>query len=67
MPTSPEQLEIKIAWLEQANTQLSEEVYRHRRQIEALNERLSALVSRLDAAQEAPTTYSAADEKPPHY
>ena len=67
MPANLEQIEIKIAWLEQANAQLSEEVYRQRCQIDALNEQLAALLGRLDAAQEAPTVYAAADEKPPHY
>ncbi len=61
-----EHLEVRITYLEQANTELSDVVYQQRRELEALRARLSELLGRLDASQ-APTTYSPEDEKPPHY
>ena len=67
MQTPLEQLETKMAWLEQANAQLSEELYRLRQQIASQQEQLSRLVDRMQAAQSEPTAYTAADEKPPHY
>jgi SlyX protein len=62
-----EQLEIKVAYLEQANAQLSDELYRQRQHFEALRVQLEALSGRFEAAQAAPTAYTAEQEKPPHY
>ncbi len=63
-----EQLEIKVAFLEQANAELSDEVFRRRQEIEALREQLATLTSRLDAAQAQPAAaYAPEEEKPPHY
>ena len=42
-----EQLEIKIAYLEQANAQISDEMFLQRQQIEALRTQLAALTGRL--------------------
>lgn len=63
-----EKLEIKVAFLEQANAELSDEVFHRRQEIEALRQQLAALTSRLDAAQaQPPATYAPEEEKPPHY
>jgi len=62
-----DQIEIKIAYLEQANAQLSDVVYRQRQELESLRAQLSAMADRYDGAQAQPTTYSLEDEKPPHY
>ncbi|HWL62174.1 MAG TPA: SlyX family protein [Steroidobacteraceae bacterium] len=63
-----EQLETKVAFLEQANSELSDELFRRRQEIEALREQFAALRGRLDAAQAQPAApYSPEDEKPPHY
>ena len=67
MTTSIEQIEIKIAYLEQANAQLSDVVIQQRKELEALHAKLGELLGRLEAEQAAPTTYSPEDEKPPHY
>ena len=64
--TPIEQIEIKIAYLEQANAELSDVVYRQAQELEALRAQLSELVRRLDAVQ-TPTASSAQDEIPPHY
>jgi uncharacterized coiled-coil protein SlyX len=62
-----EQLEMKVAFLEQANTDLSDELFRQRREIEELRERISTLTGRLEAAQSQPTAYTPEQEEPPHY
>ena len=62
-----EQLETRIAFLDQANVQLSGEIYRLKQQLETVREQLATLSGRLAAAQEAPTGYAAEDERPPHY
>jgi SlyX protein len=62
-----EQLEVKVAFLEEANSQLSDMVYRQQQELEALRARLAEMTSRLDAAQSRMTEYTAEQEKPPHY
>ena len=60
-----EQLETKLAFLENANVELSDELYRHRQELEQLRLRLAALTSRLDSA--AGDSVAVQDERPPHY
>lgn len=62
-----EKVEVRIAYLEQANTELGDVVYALRQEIASLRERLATLTDRFEAEQTAPTAYSAEDEKPPHY
>lgn len=62
-----EQIETKIAFLEQANAELSDVVYRQEKELDALRAQLAALAARLDGAQEQPTAYTPEEEKPPHY
>ena len=64
---SIEQLEIKIAFLERANAELSDVVFRQHRDIEALREQLSALISRMQAYEEDVSPRKPEDERPPHY
>ena len=64
--TPVEHIEIKIAYLEQANAELSDVVYRQGQELESLRSQLSQLLRRLDAAQ-TPTASSPQDEIPPHY
>jgi SlyX protein len=64
--TSIEQLEVKIAYLEQANAELSDVVYRQGQELESLRTQLSELLRRLDALQ-TPALSSPPDEIPPHY
>ena len=65
--TRLEQIEVRMAWLEQANATLSDTLIQQQREIEALKVRLVTLTQRLEAAQAAATEYTAEDEKPPHY
>jgi len=62
-----ERIETKIAFLESANVELSDVVYRQQQEIQALRGRLDALAQRLDAAQTAETARTPEDERPPHY
>jgi uncharacterized coiled-coil protein SlyX len=62
-----EQVEIRIAYLEQANAELSDVVYRLRQELEAVRAEFSTLTQRWDASQAASTAYTAEQEKPPHY
>ena len=62
-----EQLEVKVTFLENATNELSEVVYRQQREIAALNERLAALATRLEALKAEGQTYMPGKERPPHY
>ena len=62
-----ERLESKIAFLERANNELSDVVYRQHREIQALRARIDALVERFDAISSADEQRTPEDERPPHY
>jgi len=62
-----EQIETKIAFLERANAELSDVVFRQHRDIESLRAQLAALVSRIEAAQSETTVRTPEEERPPHY
>jgi SlyX protein len=63
-----ERLETRIAFLDHANTVLSEEVLRQQREIDTLRNRLEALAAIVRAAQNADAEpRTAEDERPPHY
>jgi uncharacterized coiled-coil protein SlyX len=62
-----EQIEFRMAFLEQANSQLGDTVYQQQQDLKALRAQLDTLLQRLEAEQSAPTAYSPQDEKPPHY
>lgn len=62
-----EQVEVRIAYLEQANGELSDVVYQLRQELEALRAELLTITQRWEASQAAPTAYTAEQEKPPHY
>jgi SlyX protein len=68
MQNSPlEQIETKIAFLERANAELSDVVFRQHREIEALRARINSLAERFEAAQSAEPARAPEDERPPHY
>jgi uncharacterized coiled-coil protein SlyX len=62
-----ERVELKIAFLERANSELSDVVYRQQQEIESLRAQLAALLARLDASQAEQTAYTPDQERPPHY
>jgi SlyX protein len=66
MSEQNEQIQTKIAYLEQATTELSDVVYRQQQEIQVLRHRLQLLIDRLGApADETPRTPE--QERPPHY
>jgi uncharacterized coiled-coil protein SlyX len=68
MQASPlERIETKIAFLERANAELSDIVFRQYREIEALRARVNALIERFEAAQSAEPARELEEERPPHY
>jgi uncharacterized coiled-coil protein SlyX len=62
-----ERIELKIAYLERANNDLSEVVYRQQQEIDALRARLEALNGKMEAATTEQTVYTLEQERPPHY
>jgi SlyX protein len=66
-PETLEQIETKIAFLERANAELSDVVYRQRKELDELRARLSGLAARLDSSQAESRPYTLEEEKPPHY
>jgi uncharacterized coiled-coil protein SlyX len=61
-----ERLETKIAFLESANVELSDVVYRQSQEIQSLRARIDALAQRVEAAQPE-TVRTPEEERPPHY
>jgi len=67
-PETLEQIEIKIAFLERANAELSDVVYQQRKELDELHARLAGLTARMDAgAGGQERAYTLEEEKPPHY
>lgn len=62
-----ERIELKIAYLERANNDLSEVVYRQQQEIDALRAQLAAMNGKMASALSEQTLYSAEQERPPHY
>lgn len=62
-----ERIELKIAYLERANNDLSEVVYRQQQEIDALRAELSVMNGKMEAAVAEQTVYTPEQEKPPHY
>ncbi|HEY1888876.1 MAG TPA: SlyX family protein [Steroidobacteraceae bacterium] len=62
-----EQIEIKIAYLERANGELSDVVFRQQQEIDTLRVRIAGLAARIDATQSDTTVGTPEDERPPHY
>lgn len=62
-----ERIELRIAYLERANNDLSEVVYRQQREIDALRAELAILTGKLESALTEQTVYTAEQERPPHY
>jgi len=64
---SLEQIEIKIAFLERANAELSDVVFRQQQEIETLRAQIAALAARVEAAQADTDVRTPEEERPPHY
>jgi SlyX protein len=62
-----EQIQTKIAFLERANADLSDVVFRQQLEIRALGARIKEIAERLETAQPDERQRSPEDERPPHY
>lgn len=62
-----ERLELKLAFLERSNQELSDVVYGQQQQIDALRQQIRELADRMVAARDEPTQYTPEQERPPHY
>lgn len=62
-----EHIETKIAYLERANAELSDVVFRQHQEIEALRAQIVGLATRIDAAQADTIVRTPEEERPPHY
>ena len=69
-----QEFEEKLAYLEMANAQLEEEIFRQQQEIDALTKAHRSMQQRLEALQDRATEQGsqsqsgvAQDEKPPHY
>jgi SlyX protein len=62
-----EQMQTKIAFLERANTELSDVVFRQQQEIQALAARIQQVAQRLHAAESSAVERAPEDERPPHY
>jgi len=63
-----EQLQTKIAFLERANAELSDVVFRQQRSIDALRDEIASLAQRMQSLGDSDgTPRTAEDERPPHY
>jgi len=62
-----ERIELRIAYLERANNDLSEVVYRQQQEIDALRAQLAVLSGKLESAITEQTVYTPEQERPPHY
>jgi SlyX protein len=62
-----ERIELKIAFLERANNELSDVVYRQQQELDSLRARVQSLQTQLDAAKQPDQPYALEEERPPHY
>jgi uncharacterized coiled-coil protein SlyX len=62
-----ELLQTKIAFLERANAELSDVVFRQHQELQALAAQMRALAERLVAGQSVDRARAPEDERPPHY
>jgi SlyX protein len=62
-----ERFELKLAYLERANQELSDVVYRQQQELDELRARLALVTSRVDALKATEETYTLEQERPPHY
>lgn len=69
MPDSSrlEDIELKLAYVERSNQELSDVVYQQQQALDRLGARLEQLMDRLQAIEQRPRDYTAEEEAPPHF
>lgn len=66
-PETLEHIQTKIAYLERANSELSDVVFRQQLEIKALVARIQQVADRVESAQSEQRHRPPEDERPPHY
>jgi SlyX protein len=62
-----EQIQTRIAFLERANAELGDVVFRQQKEIQSLTARIREVLLRLEAGHSAQEERSPDEERPPHY
>ncbi len=62
-----ERLEMKVAYLERANHELSDVVYRQQQELNELRARLANMLGRFETLANQQRPYTDEEERPPHY
>jgi SlyX protein len=62
-----ELIQTRIAFLERANSELSDVVFRQQREIQALTLKIKELMQRLEATQSGNDEHGTEEQRPPHY
>lgn len=62
-----EELEVKVAFLEDALTKLGDEFYLQQKELHKLRAQVSGLVEKLDSRDGDDSPAEILDERPPHY
>ena len=62
-----EHIEVKIAFLERANAELSDVVFRQQLELNAVGARLRELFDRMESMRSDERPRGVDDERPPHY
>ena len=62
-----ERIHLKLAFLERANSELGDVVFRQQQEIQLLSARIRELAERDSAGQAGGEEHSPEEERPPHY
>jgi uncharacterized coiled-coil protein SlyX len=66
-PSRLDDLELKLAYVERSNQELSDVIYRQQQALDRLAARLEQLIDRLQSLEQRPRDYTTEEESPPHY
>ena len=68
MSKNQQELEVKVAFLEESLSQLSDEFYRQQKELDVLKSNYVSILNKLRSIQDTESSSSEVlDEKPPHY
>jgi Uncharacterized protein conserved in bacteria len=68
MSKSLHELEVKVAFLEESLSQLSDEFYRQQKELDVLKSNYISVINKLRSLQDGDSASTEVlDEKPPHY
>lgn len=68
MSNNSQELEVKVAFLEESLSQLSDEFYRQQKELDVLKSNYTSVINKLRSLQDSDSSSTEVlDEKPPHY